>query len=318
LSAQHTAAPARAFLDWPVVTDPAHWQADIALLGIRHSEPYSGDANPNDQTRAPDAIRGASGQFSDGREHWDFDLGGELASALPARCIDCGNLAWSGGPYDEYARRVSDAARRLWRGGAQLFVLGGDHGVSIPVLDALDVLARPVHIVHVDAHLDWREEVRGVRRGYSSPLRWASTRPQVSGMTQLGMRGTGSARRGELEAARAYGSHIFSAEDFHARGAAPVLATIPDGAPVYITVDADGLDPTEMPGVMAPAPGGLLFRQLAPLLREIARRHQVVGMDLVEVAPSFDYANGLTCIMAGRLLLNVMGSAWAAGARAAT
>ncbi|HEV7431527.1 MAG TPA: arginase family protein, partial [Steroidobacteraceae bacterium] len=97
-------------------------------------------------------------------------------------------------------------------------------------------------------------------------------------------------------------------------GAAPVLATIPEGAPVYITIDADGLDPTEMPGVMAPAPGGLLFRQLAPLLRAVARAHRIVGMDLVEVAPSFDFANGLTCIMAGRLLLNVMGSAWAGGA----
>jgi agmatinase len=117
-------------------------------------------------------------------------------------------------------------------------------------------------------------------------------------------------------AARAYGSHIFTAADFHERGAAPVLATIPEGALVYITVDADGLDPTEMPGVMAPSPGGLLFRQLAPLLRAIARKHRIVGMDLVEVAPGFDYANGLTSIMAGRLLLNVMGSAWAAGARA--
>jgi agmatinase len=313
-----TNPPARAFLDWPVITDPVRWDAQIGLIGIQHSEPYSGDANPNDQTRAPDAIRLASGQFSDGRDHWDFDIGAELGTALPARCMDCGNLAWSGGSYEEYSQRVTEAIRRLWRGGAQVFVLGGDHGVTIPVLEALDVLARPVHIFHVDAHLDWREEVRGVRRGYSSPLRWASGKPQVSGMTQVGMRATGSARRGELEAARAYGSHIFSAEDFHERGAAPVLATIPEGAPVYITVDADGLDPTEMPGVMAPAPGGLLFRQLAPLLRAIARRHRVVGMDLVEVAPSFDYANGLTCIMAGRLLLNVMGSAWAAGTRSAT
>lgn len=316
MGAAHTIAPARAFLDWPVVTDPERWQADVALLGIQHSEPYSGDPNPNDQTRAPDAIRNASAQFSDGRDHWDFDVGVELARALPARCLDCGNLAWSGGPYEDYSERVSAAVRRLWRGGAQVFVLGGDHGVTIPVLEALDALDRPVHVFHVDAHLDWREEVRGARRGYSSPLRWASTKRQVSGMTQVGMRGTGSARRAEVEAARAYGSHIFTAADFHAHGAAPVLATIPKGAPVYITIDADGLDPTEMPAVMAPTPGGVLFRQLAPLLRHIARTHRIVGMDLVEVAPSFDFANALTCIMAGRLLLNVMGSAWSGGAAA--
>jgi agmatinase len=83
---------------------------------------------------------------------------------LPARCLDCGNLAWSGGGFDEYSQRVTEAIRRLWRGGAQIYVLGGDHGVTIPVLEALDVLARPVHIFHVDAHLDWREEVRGGSR----------------------------------------------------------------------------------------------------------------------------------------------------------
>jgi agmatinase len=176
----------------------------------------------------------------------------------------------------------------------------------------MDVLNEPVYIFHVDAHLDWREEVHGVRRGYSSPLRWASRKPYISGMTQIGLRATGSARRPEYEAARAYGSHIFTAEEFHAGGAQPVLETIPRGANVYITVDADGLDPTEMPGVMGPAPGGLLFRQVAPLIRAIARTNRIIGMDVVEVAPSFDFANRITCITAGRLLLNAIGAASAA------
>jgi agmatinase len=207
--------------------------------------------------------------------------------------------------------------RHLWRQGAQLVVLGGDHGVTIPILDALDALGEPVHVLHIDAHLDWREDVRGVRRGYSSPLRWASTRPEVSGMTQIGLRAIGSARRGEVEAARAYGSRLIEAERIHAEGIEPVLATLPEGRPVYLTIDADGLDPSEMPAVMAPTPGGLYFRQVAPLLREVARRHRIVGMDLVEVAPSFDFANGLTCITAGRLILNVLAASWGAdgGAR---
>jgi agmatinase len=132
----------------------------------------------------------------------------------------------------------------------------------------------------------------------------------VSGMTQVGLRATGSARRRELEAANRYGSHIFTAEHFHVRGADEILATIAGAANVYITIDADGLDPSEMPGVMGPAPGGLYFRQLAPLLRSVARRHRVCGMDIVEVAPSFDHANRITCITAGRLLLNVLGATW--------
>ncbi len=310
-----TARPARPFLDWRVVTDPSQWNVDIAVVGIQDSEPYTGEPRPNDQARAPDAIRLASSQFCDGRDHWDFDLGTELSAVLPPRCVDCGNMAWLDGDYDSYSAEVSERIRVLWRTGAQIFVIGGDHGITIPVLDAMDALEGPVHVFHVDAHLDWRAEVRGVRRGYSSPLLWASRKSCVSGMTQIGLRATGSARRGEVEAARAYGSHLFTAEDFRACGPGPVLGTIPDGAKVYITIDADGLDPAEMPGVMGPAPGGLLFREIAPMLRSIARAHRVVGMDMVEVAPSFDYANRITCITAGRLLLNVIGASWGPAGR---
>ncbi|MDE2293902.1 MAG: arginase family protein [Gammaproteobacteria bacterium] len=306
-----TQPPATPFLDWPVVTDPAAWAADVAVLGVTHSEPYPGDPQPNDQTRAPDAIRRYSSQFADPPDHWDFDLGTEFARVAPTRCMDGGNVTWASGPFDAYAARVTELARRLLAGGTQLIVLGGDHGVTIPILDALAVLGRPVHVLHIDAHLDWRADVRGVARGYSSPLYRASRAPHVRGMTQLGLRGTGSARRTEVEAARAYGSHLFTAAALHRDGFAPVLATIPDEALVYVTIDADGIDPTEAPGVMAPVPGGLRFADLAPFLRSVATRHRIVGLDVVEVAPSFDATNGITCITAGRLIVNMIGASWA-------
>jgi agmatinase len=305
-----TTPPVRGFLDWPVTTDPTEWSADVALIGIQDSEPYAHDPRPNDQARAPDAVRLRSEQISYAREHWDFDLDAPLAELLP-RCIDMGNVAWDGGSYDAYSAAISARIRHLWQQGAQVLALGGDHGVTIPLLDALDAVGETVHVFHVDAHLDWREEVGGVTRGYSSPLRRASTHPQVSGMTQVGLRQTGSARRAEVEAARAYGSHVFPADTLQEKGWQPVLATIPTGSAVYLTIDADGMDPTEMPGVMAPSPGGILYRELAPVLRRIARRHRVVGMDVVEVAPSFDNANGITAIMAGRLLVSVLGASWA-------
>jgi agmatinase len=307
-----TLPPERPFLDWPVATDPAAWNARVALLGIRHSEPYAHDAFPNDQAKAPGAIRARSQSFCYDPAHWDFDVGTDLASNLPAH-VDMGDVAWDGGDYGDYAAAITARVRHLWRQGAQLVVLGGDHGVTIPVVDALDAVGEPVHILHVDAHLDWREEVGGVRRGYSSPLQWASKVGAVSGMTQIGLRAIGSARSREVEAARAFGSRLIGAEQIHAEGMEPVLATIPDGRPVYLTIDADGLDPTEMPAVMAPTPGGIYFRQLAPLLRAVARRNRIVGMDVVEIAPSFDFANGLTCITAGRLILNVLSASWSEG-----
>jgi len=300
-----TIAPERPFLDWRVATDPAGWNAKVALLGIRHSEPYAHDPFPNDQAKAPGAIRALSPSFCYNPAHWDFDVGTDLASNLPSH-VDMGDVAFDGGDYGAYAAAITARARHLWKQGTQLIVLGGDHGVTIPVVDALDAVGAPVHVLHIDAHLDWREEVGGVRRGYSSPLQWASKVKAVSGMTQIGLRAIGSARAREVEAARAFGSHLIGAEQIHAEGIEPVLATIPAGRPVYLTIDADGVDPTEMPAVMAPTPGGIYYRQLAPLLRAVVKRNRVVGMDLVEVAPSYDFANGLTCVMAGRLILNVV------------
>jgi agmatinase len=307
-----TLAPERPFLDWPVATDVGGWNAKVALLGIRHSEPYAHDPFPNDQARAPGAIRARSESFCYNPAHWDFDVGTDLASNLPSH-VDMGDVAFDGGDYGAYAAAITARARHLWKRASQLVVLGGDHGVTIPVVDALDAVGEPVHILHIDAHLDWREEVGGVRRGYSSPLQWASKVKAVSGMTQIGLRAIGSARAREVQAARAFGSQLFGAEQIHAEGMDPVLATIPDGRPVYLTIDADGLDPTEMPAVMAPTPGGIYFRQLAPLLRTVARRNRIVGMDIVEIAPSYDFANGLTCVMAGRLILNVLAASWGDG-----
>jgi agmatinase len=302
-----------AFLDWPVVTDAQTQDAHVAILGIPRSEPYPRDPQPNDQARAPDAIRSHSARFCYAVGNWDFDTGTDLASVLPPKHLDLGNADWNDGSYDEFAASLTGRLRRLWRQRTQVVILGGDHGVTIPVLDGLDALGEPVHVLQIDAHLDWREHVEGVRRGYSSPLRWASTLPAVAGMTQVGLRAVGSARREEVEAARAYGSHLITAERFHAEGAGAVLATIPEGRAVYLTIDADGMDPAEMPGVMAPTPGGLRFHQVAPLLRAVARRHRIAGMDLVEVAPSFDSANGVTCVTAGRLILNVLAASWGPG-----
>ena len=311
-SLESTIKPERPFLDWPIATDSSGWNTKVALLGIRHSEPYKHDTFPNDQANAPAAIRARSESFCYDPGHWDFDVGTDLASNLPSH-VDMGDVAYDGGDYSAYAAAITARVRHLWKQGTQLVVLGGDHGVTIPVVDALDAVGGPVHILHIDAHLDWREDVGGVRRGYSSPLQWASKVKAVSGMTQIGLRAIGSARAREVEAARAYGSHLIGAEQIHAEGIEPVLATIPADRPVYLTIDADGVDPTEMPAVMAPTPGGIYYRQLAPLLRAVARSNRIVGMDIVEIAPSYDFTNGLTCVAAGRLILNVLSASWSQG-----
>ncbi len=308
--------PPRGFLDWPVVTDPAAWHADVAMVGIPLSEPYAGNPHPNDQARAPDWVRSQSSQFCDGPDQWDFDLGGSLGEALPARCLDLGNLVWDGGDYPAFLRETAGRLAGLWRQGTQVLALGGDHGVSIPLLHGLEGVGEPVHIVHVDAHLDWRDEAGGVRHGYSSPLRRASELPWIRGMTQIGLRGTGSARREEYEASLDWGARHVSARALHDRGIEWVIDQLPETGPFYLTVDADGIDPMLMPAVLAPVPGGLTAPQMFRLIRAICKRGRLVGMDIVEIAPGMEPANALTAIMAGRMFIHALGASRGAAAGA--
>jgi agmatinase len=308
-----TSAPLRPFLDWPVITTPSEWTGNVALLGIQRSEPYAKDEVPNDQASAPDEIRRRSFYFCDGPDHWDFDLDRPFGEFAGMRPMDCGNMTFNDGDYEAFSAWQASALRQMWGSGMQVILLGGDHGITIPAVEALNVLNQPVHIVHIDAHLDWRDSIGDVRNGYSSPLRRASEKPWVSGMTQIGLRSTGSARRTEVEAARAYGSRLFTASQIHHSGMQQAIDTIPNGGLVYITIDADGLDPSQMPGVLGPSPGGLRVEQVIPLLHAIGRKSTIVGLDVVEIAPSFDFENAITCITAGRLIINALGASWRDG-----
>jgi len=196
-----------------------------------------------------------------------------------------------------------------------LLSIGGDHGVPIPVFRALDVVAsaaEPIVMVHVDAHLDWRDDVNGAREGYSSPLRRAAELDHVGEMFQIGLRAQGSARSGEVQDALAYGSNLITAYDVHDKGMSAVLDRIPDGGRYYLTIDADGLDPSVCPAVAGPAPGGLLFHQVRALIHGLVNKGRLVGLDFVEITPSRDL-NGITSHVCGRVFLNAIGAAVRAG-----
>jgi agmatinase len=131
-------------------------------------------------------------------------------------------------------------------------------------------------------------------------------------MYQIGLRGQGSAKPNDVADALAWGSNLFTAEDVYEKGMGHVLDMIPSGGTYYLSIDADGLDPSVMPAVMAPSPGGLLHHHLRQLIHGLVAKGRLVGIDVVEIAPSYDL-NDLTTIAAGRLFVNAIGAAAAAG-----
>lgn len=184
--------------------------------------------------------------------------------------------------------------------------------MPIPVMRALEVFETKVTLVQVDAHLDWRDHVNGEKEGYSSPIKRASEMPWIDKIIQIGLRGTGSARQQEVDDAIAYGATIFDAYEMHETGMGAILDQIPDNGYYYLTIDADGIDPTIMPAVLAQIPGGLSWLQIRKLIHGLVNKGRVLGMDLVEIAPSYDVGH-ITMIHAERLICNFIGSCVRAG-----
>lgn len=293
------------FLGASQCTDLNTLDADIAVLGV----PYG---FPHDLTRASicskatHSVRAQSIRFAARyRDHYDFDFDGEVLAGKDVRIVDCGDIVPRPDDLLQNHASITEACRIILRRGAIPLILGGDHSVPIPVLQAFDNLGE-IYIVQIDAHLDWRDEVNGIRLGLSSPMRRAAEMTWVSGMAQIGLRGIGSATRTEVEAAKAYGSLLVSAQDLHRNGVASVLDRLPAGRRYYLTIDADGLDPSIAPGVDAPGPGGLTYYEATELIRGLAGKGEIVGCDFVEIVPHLD-PSGITSYVAARMLLTLIG-----------
>ena len=299
------------FMDFDLALDLEHLEADIAILGLPYGDSYIIDEVTNDQTKAPTAIRQASRRISGGLERWDFDLGSALLHGKPVRVVDCGDVPGDARDLSRHYSRAEKATRLILRAGAFPIVLGGDHGVSIPVLRAFEGRGQ-ISLIQIDAHLDWVDHKHGVREGYSSPIRRASEMDHIGEIFQIGLRCQGSARREEVEAATTYGAHLITDLELQDRGMDHVLAQIPDDGSYYLTIDADGLDPAVMPAVAGPAPGGVTYPQARKLIHSLVAKGRVVGMDIVEITPKCD-VNQITAITAGNLILNMIGKAIQAG-----
>ncbi|HEX6266965.1 MAG TPA: arginase family protein [Burkholderiales bacterium] len=265
----------------------------FAVLGIPQGIPYPGRSSAG-AAEAPAAIRNRSARYGRMLSHYDFDLG---RAPGPLPIADCGDVA---------VAEASAAVRGILKAGAMPIVLGGDDSTTALALRGFEG-QELFHILQIDAHIDYRDEVDGLREGYSSPMRRAAEMPWVKRIVHCGTRGVGSARPDDVRDTLARGNAIVTARELRERGVERVLAEFPPGQRYYIAFDCDGMDPAVMPGTSAPLPGGITFDDAADLLTGLARRGQVVGINVAEHYPSLD-VNGITALAITRLLVNLMGT----------
>ncbi len=286
----------------PVCTDWDKLDADVAVLGA----PFDFGTQFRAGARfGPRAIREASTLFSFGHAGaYDHE---DDATYLPGdvRIVDMGDADIVHTDTVKSHANIEFGVRKILAAGALPLVLGGDHSINIPCINAFSD-QEPFHLVQVDAHLDFVDERHGVRFGHGNPMRRASEKDYVTGLSQFGIRNVSSTAKEGYEAARAVGSDIQSVRQFRAQGSQNMAERVPDGARVYVTIDIDGFDPSIAPGTGTPSHGGFLYYEILEFLQALSKRNTIVGIDLVEVAPDYD-ATGSTSTLAAQVLLNFLG-----------
>ncbi|WAC25915.1 agmatinase [Ancylobacter sp. SL191] len=291
------------FGKYPLQLDWDRIDADVAILGA----PFDLGTQWRSGARSgPRAIREASTLFSFGHAGaYDHEDDVTYLAAEKTRIVDIGDADMIHTDTDQSHANIEYGVRKILKAGAIPVVLGGDHSVNIPCIEAFSD-AEPFHIVQFDAHLDFVDERKGVRRGHGNPLRRAAEKPYVTGLTQLGIRNVSSTAREGYEAARSMGSDILSVRQIRKLGTEAVLARIPEGKRYYVTIDIDGFDPSIAPGTGTPSHGGFTYYEVLELLDGLTKRGTVIGVDLVEVAREYD-PGGVTSILAAQVLLNFIG-----------
>lgn len=207
---------------------------------------------------------------------------------------DAGDMAVNPFNINEAIETIQQNALDLTADGASLMTIGGDHTIALPLLRAAAERAgEPVAMLHFDAHLDTWDTYFGAEYTHGTPFRRAVEEGilDTEAISHVGTRGPLYGKK-DLEDDKRFGFGIVTSSDVYYQGVAEIVAKLRDrigNRPLYISVDIDVLDPAHAPGTGTPEAGGITSRELLEILRGM-RGMNLVGADLVEVAPAYDHA----------------------------
>ena len=284
--------------------------ADVAFVGV----PFDLGTTLRPGARfGPAAVRAASAWYryidDDGKAAggwFDLDLGRWILQGITM--ADCGDVEIAPADITANLERITEGVAAIVGAGRLPVIVGGDHSITYPALRAFAGRG-PLHVVQFDTHQDFVDERRGTRLGHGNVMRRASELPFVTGISQIGIKGLQKYPE-PLSAAEIYGARIVTASALRRDGPEAAARSVPAGAACYLTVDIDVLDIAQAPGTGTPEPGGLTYGELCEAARAVENRSRVVGLDLVEVSPPYDWAE-VTARSAARLILDVLAAIFA-------
>ena len=273
---------------------------DVAILGV----PYDSSTSYRSGARfGPRAIREQSLLL------WGYNNAQQVAPFEVLNVVDYGDVDVI--PVDIIAthRAIEQTAATILQTGSRLISLGGDHSISLPLLRAHHKLHGPLAVVHFDAHPDtWDEEYPTFKYSHGTPFRRAIEEGLIdtTAYLQIGIRGP-TAGPQDYADAKQLGARLITFDEAIELGIRNVLAEIQQRMgprPLYVTLDIDAVDPAFAPGTGTPEVGGFASHQMLQLLRGLNELN-LIGADLVEVAPPFD-SQHITAILAANLVFELL------------
>jgi agmatinase len=237
---------------------------------------------------APQEMRAASYNFETYSSFFDIDL-------TDVQIYDAGDLEVAT-TIDETLELISVHAEKYVRDGKIPIMLGGEHSLTFPFVNACKQKYPDIGFVVLDAHMDMREEYRGEKNSHA-----CISRHVIENITQkYASMGIRSGDREEYEYVRENNINVFSAEDVFSKGIKSVIGDIRKEirGPIYLSVDMDAIDPAYAPALGTPEPYGITPRDVREVISCLAP--QIVGFDLVEIAPEYD--SGGTALLGAKLV----------------
>ena len=273
--------------------------ADVVVLGI----PFDSGVSYRPGARfGPGHIREAS------RLLRPYNPSQQVEPFATQQVVDAGDVAVNPFSIDEALRQIEAAATPLLETGAKLVVLGGDHTIALPLLRATAAKHGPLAVIHFDAHLDTWDTYFGAEYTHGTPFRRASEEGLLApdSCIHLGIRGP-LYSTDDLSDDGDLGFQIVHATEIDGIGVPGIiermLARVGD-KPIYLSVDIDVLDPAFAPGTGTPEAGGFTSRELLAIIRALASSN-LVGADVVEVAPAYDHAQ-ITGVAAAHVVYEII------------
>ncbi len=271
------------FARLPELRDVEH--CDVAILGI----PFDGGTSYRPGARfGPQAIRQASRHLRT-NYHPNYDT----EPFLQQQVADAGDVACNPYSIEEAIARIQTDARDLLEKVGGIVSLGGDHTIAVPLLRAMNHQHGPVALVHFDAHLDTWDTYFGAPYTHGTPFRRAAEEGLFldHASMHVGIRGP-LYSRDDLKNDAELGFKIIHCDDFQIEGIDSIVQRIRDRVgehALYLSIDIDVLDPAHAPGTGTPEVAGMTTRELLQVFRGLAGLN-IVGADIVEVAPAYDHA----------------------------